>query len=508
MKTQILQLESHDDAISTRDKLAWSQTGRVLLVWPNRGRVLVRRLDLILLLRQCQALGVQLALVTEDPDVRYHARQLGISMFQTVRQAQQSRWLRPIRRKALRRLMHVAPSERAEIRQYLIESAPQRQFSSKSLPQAFRFLFFVLGLLAVFSIGAAFYPRAEIQLTPVRQAQAIELAVQASPETSQVNLSGILPARTIGVLVEGQDSLETSGSMQIPLQPATGQVIFTNLTDQSMDIPAGTVVGAPGSSARFATDRSGRVASGPGTTIALPVTALTPGSRGNLPPESIQAIEGQLGTSLAVTNPQPTSGGTDQISPAVTPLDQTRLYNQLAQVLQNEASADIQDLLTSGDIILTPEPSLARTVEKSFDPASLGPASQLNLTLRQEYQASKVTREDLERLVTGILDANLPSGYIPLPGTLEILHLTTPRSEADRTARWRLRASRTLQANLPESQVISLSLGRSLPQASQKLAEALDLSSPPKIHLTPDWWPRLPLLPFRIAVSTNLDSSN
>ena len=66
MKTQILQLESHDDAISTRDKMGWGQTRRVLLIWPARGRVLTRQLDLILLLRHSLTLGVQLALVMDD----------------------------------------------------------------------------------------------------------------------------------------------------------------------------------------------------------------------------------------------------------------------------------------------------------------------------------------------------------------------------------------------------------------------------------------------------------
>ena len=102
MKTQILQLEAHDDALSARDKLAWGQTGRIVLVWPARGRVLTRRLDLLLLLRQSQSMGIQLALVVSDPDVRYHARQLGISTFNNLRQAQKARWKRPEPRAALR----------------------------------------------------------------------------------------------------------------------------------------------------------------------------------------------------------------------------------------------------------------------------------------------------------------------------------------------------------------------------------------------------------------------
>ena len=92
MKTQILQLEPHDDVISARDKMGWGQTARVLLVWPNRGQILTRRVDLELLLRHSRSLGGQLALVTRDPDVRYHAKRIGIHVFKSVRQAQHTRW--------------------------------------------------------------------------------------------------------------------------------------------------------------------------------------------------------------------------------------------------------------------------------------------------------------------------------------------------------------------------------------------------------------------------------
>ena len=57
MKTQILRLEAHDDVISAHDKMQWSQTGRILLVWPEHGKILTRRLDLILLLRHSQSLA-------------------------------------------------------------------------------------------------------------------------------------------------------------------------------------------------------------------------------------------------------------------------------------------------------------------------------------------------------------------------------------------------------------------------------------------------------------------
>ena len=81
MKTYIIQLESHDDVTSICDKMGWAKAGRILLVWPERGRVVTRRLDLTLIQRLCSALGAQLALVTRDPQVRFHARQLLIPVF-------------------------------------------------------------------------------------------------------------------------------------------------------------------------------------------------------------------------------------------------------------------------------------------------------------------------------------------------------------------------------------------------------------------------------------------
>ena len=95
MKTQIVQLEPHDDYISIKDRMGWGQTTRVLLVWPLRGEILRRRLDLTLIKRHSIALGSQLALVTRDRDVRHQADQLDIPVYRSVREAEQSRWRRP-----------------------------------------------------------------------------------------------------------------------------------------------------------------------------------------------------------------------------------------------------------------------------------------------------------------------------------------------------------------------------------------------------------------------------
>ena len=84
MKTHIIKLEPHDDVISTRDKMGWGKTGRILLVWPDRGRVLKRQLDLVLLQRHSNLLGVQLGIVCKDEDIRKQAQELAIPQVNMV----------------------------------------------------------------------------------------------------------------------------------------------------------------------------------------------------------------------------------------------------------------------------------------------------------------------------------------------------------------------------------------------------------------------------------------
>ena len=97
MKTYIINLDPHDDIISARDKMGWAKAERILLVWPERVRLLDRRLDLVLLQRHSAALGAQLGVISRDTEVRYHAPRLGILVFKDLRQAQRSNWRLPRR---------------------------------------------------------------------------------------------------------------------------------------------------------------------------------------------------------------------------------------------------------------------------------------------------------------------------------------------------------------------------------------------------------------------------
>jgi len=92
MKLQLIHLDPEDDQISAREKLSWARASWAVLVWPRRGRVLTRRLDLVLLQRQAQRQAVELGLVTYDPTVRQLAQELGLPTFDSPDHLPESGW--------------------------------------------------------------------------------------------------------------------------------------------------------------------------------------------------------------------------------------------------------------------------------------------------------------------------------------------------------------------------------------------------------------------------------
>lgn len=499
MKTQIIQLELHDDTISVKDKMGWSQTGRVALVWPPRGHLMDRRLDLVLLQRHSRSLGVQIALVTSDTEVRFQADQLGIPVFRSVRKAQTERWTRMRRNKPQAQPL-ISGEERLSRIQSILSDPMHRSRESRTLSQPVRIGIFGLAVIAVLSIAAVLIPSAEIYITPDSQIQEIELAVQADDSADEVNLAGVLPTNWINVTVEGRGTVPTTGSVGIPIGYASGEVQFQNLTDQIVLVPAGTVVSTANSSSRFITQRETRVPAGPGEEASAPIKAILPGSRSNLAMNRIAAVEGDLGVIVTVNNSSPISGGSMAPSPAPNPDDRLQLKDDLTSSLAQNALQEIENALQSGDILLTEIPTQIRVVSESYHPEDLQPASELGLTLRLDFTAPYVAAEDIDEFANAILDANLPAGYTAIPGSLMVKQLTTPIFDNGVTNSWRIQLSRALHSEPSSEEAINLALGRKPDQASQMLVENLAISGAPRFVTSPTWWPVIPFISIRVDV--------
>lgn len=497
MKTQLIPLESHDDLISVRDRMSWTKTPRVLLVWPKSERIHLRPLDLKVLQRHAASLGAQLGLVTRHRDIRREAQSLGIPVFNSTGQAQRNLWPeRDLQRKRIRR------KPRQDLRE-IRKQVRAREEAWRSHPVT-RIGFFALGVLAVLGLASLFIPHAQVILKPETELQSVTLPVQADPSVETVFITGSIPARELRVIVEGEQEAFTSGTMPIPVTQAEGVVTFRNLTEELVSIPAGTVLtstGLPG--VRFQTTEAGELEAELDATVDVPVRAESAGSAGNVEAETILAVEGNLGLLATVTNAEATSGGRDRRTEAATEEDLSRLREDLLAELEDQALQEMQRLLATGDQLFMNTLKVEQILEESYDPPPGQPGSSVNLSMRVEFTASYASGKDLTELASTVLNASLPEGFMATQKPLGFEALNSHLTDNRGVTRWSMRVSRQLEKRVDAGRLISLVQGRSPAVATAKLKETLNLTDPPEIKLTPAWWPWLPLIPFNITVATD-----
>jgi hypothetical protein len=496
MKTQVIHLDPHDDVTAVRDKMSWAKSTRLLLVYPRRSRILARELDLRLIQRHAAALGVQLAIVAPLDDICETARELAIPVFKTPGAAQRedwksSRFVEPLRRNA-------PPADLRQMRREVFPTEPRWRTLL-----GVRLAFFSAAVLTVLALLWLFVPAATIRLTPVTKVQDLTIAVRASSEVTSVNVSGSIPAHLTFTSLSQSKTAPVTGSITIPDGSAAGMIRFRNLTTSVVGIPAGTVVRTTGvPPIRFTTTSDAVVAAGVGKTMDVPVQALEAGASGNLASDTLVAIEGDLGTSLAVTNPGPTTGGTERKAPVQTADDRTKLHNSLEAELLEGCKNALPKVLSGSDIYFPDTASIAQVISETYFPAPGQTGDTLSLTMNVQCQAEYASSDDIQILTRLALNANLPAGFEPISGggMGPTSLIGSPKTNSDGSTRWEVKATRLLQAKLDPLAAVALAQGRKNADAVSLLSNSLPLGSLPKILITPSWWPWLPVVPFRISV--------
>jgi hypothetical protein len=501
MKTQIIQLNRNDDHLSVRDKMDWSQIRRILLVWPKHGHVLNHLLDLNLVKRHADMMGAQLALVTHDSEVRYYAHQIGIPVYDSPRHAQDIHW-------------RVSRYKKIDIQgssQY-IHLVNLRKIIHPQTPvwmehPVTRFLCFCFSVIALFALGIYVLPGAQIIISPHVEMQSMRFDLLADPSSTTINFStGSLSTYNQDVVVEGHDSITTTGSAIIPDKSAVGDLQFTNISNQKILIPAGTIVATLDSSpVRFITLNSNAITINPNQSVFLTARAIKPGSSGNIPADHLIAIESDLGLDLSVTNPSAAHGGTDATVSSPSSQDLQLLRDRLRSKLKLTALTEMQPILPDEDTLISPTITIVETLAEIYNPTIASPGNRLELSLRLHIQSQVVSGKALLSLVTPILDSNTPMGYSPIINSLEITRLNNPTPGEDGTAHWTIHASRKLQVDIPGNHIIDNITGLTVAQAVERLSTSFPLEDQTKILVSPDWWPRLPFVPMRMEV-VKLDS--
>jgi len=490
MKTQIITLESHDDLISVRDRMSWAKTPRILLVWPKYEKITLRQVDLKVLQRHASTLGAQLGLVTRARRVRADAEELNIPVFESTGQAQRVSWPKPRRK----RIKWHAPAKDLRDQRNLL---PALEEPWRAHPVT-RVAAFLIGVLAVLTLVALFIPRAQITLIPVSKLQSLTLPVTASPSVDSVFITGNIPAREKHVIVSGEQTVIVTGEAVIPQSKARGAVEFRNLTQQAVNVPAGTVVQNV-DGVRFVTTEDGEVEAGVGKTLEMPIEAVEGGVAGNLEAETINAIEGRLGLSLSVTNPEPTSGGRELPSVQASDADRERAKELLMKSLEEDARAKFAQELASGELLFEKTMAVSQILTEEFDLPAGAAGTTLTLTMQAEFSVLYADASDLTRLASLALNASLPSGYVAVSDAVTVEPVTTPFVNSDGSARWTMRAERKIVQQIDAAQVTQMVQGFGVWNVKAEL-QRLPLAGEPDVQLSPSWWPWMPIVPFRITV--------
>lgn len=495
MKTTLIALESHDDLVSVMDKMSWAKTPRVLLIWPKGERIALRPLDLRMLQRRARSLGADLGLVTRDPRVRREAAALGLPVFNSPRSAQSDDWPDSALPKFDR--PRTPPAELRALRE---ETRPPRARWSET--PAARAGFFALGVFAVLILASLFLPKAAIRLSPETKTQRLTISVSADPALKSVFITGGIPAREATRETSGSFEIASTGETAVPETEAKGVARFRNLTASRIRIPLGTVVSTLGAApVRFRTTQEASIAAGAGRTVDVPMEAIGAGARGNLETDMAQFVEGPLGLSLAVTNPAPTTGGTERVTAAPSAQDRARLRSMLMENLRTQAKLEMLAALPRESLVFPDTIRELAVLDETYSPPAGGTGARLALTMRVRFSARYASGDDLSALAALALNAALESGFSPASAQPKLTLFVNPSTDADGRTHFSLQMERPIVRAIDPRRVPYLVQGLRVESALARLSESFALAAPPQIELSPRWWPWLPLVPFRVDVA-------
>jgi hypothetical protein len=361
-----------------------------------------------------------------------------------------------------------------------------------------RLLAFTAGVLAVLAMAGLFVPRAALTLYPEAQTQSLVIPVSADESITSVSLTGAIPAHSISVEAGAEQSMAIASEISVPKNKAKGIARFTNLGQSEVNIRAGTLI-STGAALRFLTLHDTLLPAGVDEFVDIPIEAQVPGAQGNVPADSILIVEGPAGLSAKVTNPDPTSGGSDSKVTGATDEDRSRLSGVVFDNLGKSALSQIRSQLQSGDLLLEDTLESDEILQEEFDPPAGQAGKTLLLKMKVKFTARYISAADLDQLARSTLSASIPPDFSAF-GDPIFTPLTAPVTDSFGLTHFDLKVEQDLLRSLDPAHVFNLVRGHDPQDARAELLADLTLRKDPQIVLTPAWWPWLPLIPFNVTV--------
>lgn len=509
-KPEYIQLEDGEDVPSVRDRLSFIRGKRVLLIWPERGTALTRKLDLVLIQREARRRVLQLALVTHDKTVILNARDLGISTFETIAESERSRWKRIKGRVFVQR--HHKPTD-SPAPDDLMPIASRLRGPQRQLPLlAYIGVRVAVLVVLVAVIGGAAYialPGASVSLQLARETINIDISIQADPNVSDVDVeNGIIPAVILRATSEAQGTLQTTGRQDVANIAARGVVTVTNQTNRAVTIPQNTTVStSAGTPILFGTLAPVTLPAGIGERADVEVEALpsSSGVIGNVDAGLINVVAGPLGEQVSVRNLAPTSGGGSRGLATVTNDDRERLRLIVRAQIQQAAYEQMQVNLSDSQAIVI---STIRIAEERRDwmtySHEAGEISDtLSLSMRAIVEALVIDDRFGRQIVFARLSSQKPAGLSLQPDSFTYERGNVTALGANDAITFAARGQAQAVGEINAAQLQSQLAGQDLAAVPDLISGYADLmpGTQPIITLSPDWLAHMPLLPIRIQIN-------
>ena len=361
MATNPIYVETEEEIPELVERLRRYHGEDTMLVLPMRSRIGQSRFNFQLLRNYSARLGKRVTVVCDDPAVQKMASESGFPVFGAVGPEGEGI---PSELEAPPPLRRWWQRKKAAETTHVGVGAPRKLLTKTATElKPGRFLLYVtaitLILVGIFAT-VVFVPSASVTL--VAQAQPFtqkDVEIQAQPGKAPIKV------RTVSLTKSTSQGFKVTGSIDVPLAPATGKVLYRN----NFPVPRcpGGSCGSPGivmpygqrlmntNQLEFAQTTKdpkwgGVLVPWKGTASA-DVIAVTPGSVGNVGSDTITTIEDDhYGPELSVTNPQATGGGTDPSStPQMTESDFDAARAQLEQSLHQSIAQEIAAQIQQGE---------------------------------------------------------------------------------------------------------------------------------------------------------------
>ena len=491
MKTHVIQLSAHDDYHSVRDQMTWAKSARILLVLPKKGNILESKLDLVMLERQANDLGSQIALVTDDEIITGNADVLKIPVFETIKEAQRQNW-----KTARKRKTYTSGKKRLDPR-----SINPGQFRSIDLigkqNSWLRVGIFGVGVISLLILLFFLFPSAEIILYPEKRNQEMQFILIPDPKIHESNITGRVPAKRIKVTVVQKKTGKSTGSILVGEVPSTGILTVSNLTDKEVTIPEGTIFMTLADPVkRYKSTRPIKLAGVIGKKGQVPIQALIPGVIGNSAVGTIHGVEGEIGLSIEVINNEDLQNGSDRLNPTPTEADVQMIKLALRSEMDEIAIKDLQKESGEGFKVFPESIRFERIIQENQDPHAGVPSDNFKIEMKAEYSGLVVDEKDIQDVAGKIMDASLSEGFHPESGEIIVKDINSDKMEGNLN----IQVERILTADIFPDGIAQLAAGQKVDQVMKNLPKIVRLSQPPRIEINPFSFGLMPFLAFRIKI--------